>query len=317
MLNRKRIVAFLSSILLLLVTGCSKEPPVEKETIKPPARQVSQVKKSKPAGLVGSSHQEETAQKQAANSEQPEASKPTAGSESMAKKANPTGASPAKEANPLPAKKGYRVAQASARGNVLSFLVPEDWKSVPAKSSMRLLQIALPGTSGPDSDGELSVFYFGPSAGTVQMNINRWIGQFSQPDGSSSKDKAKTEEIEGKHHSSTLLDLSDHGAQHDAGNACASGEDELPSPGRHRENPGGSLVRQGHRSRGNHGSLEGRVRRYDQELPVGSGDPNRGGRFGVRQIDVYLRGKKPRRATSLWPSGERAKARNPAAGEGK
>jgi len=208
MLNRKRIVAFLSSILLLLVTGCSKEPPVEKETIKPPARQVSQVKKSKPAGLVGSSHQEETAQKQAANSEQPEASKPTAGSESMAKKANPTGASPAKEANPLPAKKGYRVAQASARGNVLSFLVPEDWKSVPAKSSMRLLQIALPGTSGPDSDGELSVFYFGPSAGTVQMNINRWIGQFSQPDGSSSKDKAKTEEIEGKHHSSTLLDLS-------------------------------------------------------------------------------------------------------------
>ena len=41
---------------------------------------------------------------------------------------------------------------------------------------------------------ELVVTYFGPGgAGTVQDNVDRWVEQFAQPDGKSSRDVAKIE----------------------------------------------------------------------------------------------------------------------------
>ena len=62
---------------------------------------------------------------------------------------------------------------------------------------MRKAQYALPKVSGDGEDGELAVFYFGQGqGGSVEANIERWIGQISQPDGSSSKDKAKTNKKE-------------------------------------------------------------------------------------------------------------------------
>jgi hypothetical protein len=57
---------------------------------------------------------------------------------------------------------------------------------------MRRAQFALPRESGDSEDGELTVFYFGMGqGGSTEANISRWIGQVSQPDGSSSRDKAK------------------------------------------------------------------------------------------------------------------------------
>ena len=57
---------------------------------------------------------------------------------------------------------------------------------------MRKAQYALPKAEGDSEDGELTVFYFGlGQGGSVEANIDRWIGQISQPDNSSSKDKAK------------------------------------------------------------------------------------------------------------------------------
>jgi hypothetical protein len=110
----------------------------------------------------------------------------------------------------LQAVEGFRVAKADAQmsGGELQLLVPADWPDTPIRSQMRLLQVALPASSGGPGEGELTVFYFGPSAGTIQMNIDRWIGQFSQPDGSLSKDRAKIEEIDGNHHPLTIVDLS-------------------------------------------------------------------------------------------------------------
>jgi hypothetical protein len=58
---------------------------------------------------------------------------------------------------------------------------------------MRQAQFLLPRVEGDGADGELVVFYFGPGqGGSVDANIDRWVGQFGQPDGSASKDKAKT-----------------------------------------------------------------------------------------------------------------------------
>jgi hypothetical protein len=75
--------------------------------------------------------------------------------------------------------------------------VPGEWTEQTPSSSMRKAQYALPKISGDSDDGELAVFYFGPGqGGSVEANIERWIGQISQSDGSSSKDKAKTNKKE-------------------------------------------------------------------------------------------------------------------------
>jgi hypothetical protein len=53
------------------------------------------------------------------------------------------------------------------------------------------------------------LYYFGAAqGGAVQANIDRWIGQMQQPDGSSSKDKARTENLTINGMKVTTVDLS-------------------------------------------------------------------------------------------------------------
>jgi hypothetical protein len=66
----------------------------------------------------------------------------------------------------------------------LKFTPPSDWIVEKPTSAMRKAQYRLPKADGDSDDAELIVFYFGGSGGGVQANIDRWIGQFSKPDGS-------------------------------------------------------------------------------------------------------------------------------------
>ena len=76
----------------------------------------------------------------------------------------------------------------------LHFKAPDGWVTEKASSSMRVAQYKLPKAEGDNDDASLIVYYFGAAqGGTTQANIDRWIAQMQQPDGSSSKDKAKTE----------------------------------------------------------------------------------------------------------------------------
>ena len=76
----------------------------------------------------------------------------------------------------------------------LHFKAPDGWVTEKASSSMRVAQYKLPKAEGDNDDASLVVYYFGAAqGGTPQANIDRWIAQMQQPDGSSSKDKAKTE----------------------------------------------------------------------------------------------------------------------------
>jgi hypothetical protein len=75
----------------------------------------------------------------------------------------------------------------------LTFAAPAGWKTVVTSSSMRVAQYALPRASGDAADAELVVYYFGGSGGTVDANIERWLGQMQQPDGKPSKAVAKRE----------------------------------------------------------------------------------------------------------------------------
>jgi len=73
----------------------------------------------------------------------------------------------------------------------LTFTAPTEWKPVAVSSSMRVAQYALPRAAGDTQDAELVVYYFGGSGGSVEANIDRWIGQMKQPDGRPSSAVAK------------------------------------------------------------------------------------------------------------------------------
>ena len=65
----------------------------------------------------------------------------------------------------------------------LTYTAPAGWKTVPTTSSMRVAQSSLPRAAGDTADAELVVYYFSGSGGTVEANIERWLGQMQQPDG--------------------------------------------------------------------------------------------------------------------------------------
>jgi hypothetical protein len=84
-----------------------------------------------------------------------------------------------------------------------SLAPPAGWTEQAITSSMRAAQFAIPGDAGP---AELVVTYFGvDGAGSVEDNVDRWLGQFQQAGGKSSRDVAKIEQIKVAGHAATLV----------------------------------------------------------------------------------------------------------------
>jgi len=74
----------------------------------------------------------------------------------------------------------------------LKFKAPTGWLAEKASSAMRVAQYKLPRETGDGEDASLVVYYFGQGqGGGTTANIERWVNQMKQPDGSTSKDKAK------------------------------------------------------------------------------------------------------------------------------
>jgi len=73
--------------------------------------------------------------------------------------------------------------------------VPSDWKKVEAKSTMIEAEYKIPMSDGDASerDGRLTIM---PAGGSIDANVERWKGQFSQPGGGSNDDATKVEEID-------------------------------------------------------------------------------------------------------------------------
>jgi hypothetical protein len=72
--------------------------------------------------------------------------------------------------------------EGSAPGR-LAYTVPDGWVSRAASSNMRVAEFTLPAASSDTEPGDLVLYYFGGSGGTVEANIQRWIGQIRQPPG--------------------------------------------------------------------------------------------------------------------------------------
>jgi len=86
--------------------------------------------------------------------------------------------------------------QAAKATGELHYSVPEGWQVERPNSNMRVAQYKLPKADGDNADAELVLYYFGQGqGGSAQANIDRWLNQMQQPDGSSSKEKAKIETL--------------------------------------------------------------------------------------------------------------------------
>ena len=93
--------------------------------------------------------------------------------------------------------------------NSLKFTVPAGWVEEERTSSMRVAQYRLPKVAGDAEDASLVLYYFGQGqGGSTTANIERWIGQIQQADGSPSKGKSKEENLEAHGLRVTTVDVS-------------------------------------------------------------------------------------------------------------
>lgn len=86
----------------------------------------------------------------------------------------------------------------------LSLEAPQGWQRVQPKSGMIETEFSIPAVKG-DGGGRMTVMGAG---GSLQANVDRWYGQFSQPDGSATKDKATTKSLKIAGCSVTMVDVS-------------------------------------------------------------------------------------------------------------
>ncbi|HEY3253744.1 MAG TPA: hypothetical protein VGJ91_07335, partial [Polyangiaceae bacterium] len=100
------------------------------------------------------------------------------------------------------------LAQGRSALGPYSLQVPADWKAKPSVSNMRAAEFELPTSEG---QAEVIVYYFGESgAGSVQANIDRWVSQFTQPDGKPSSEVTKVEQATFAGQAASLVSLSGH-----------------------------------------------------------------------------------------------------------
>jgi hypothetical protein len=74
----------------------------------------------------------------------------------------------------------------------LEFKAPATWAKKTPKVRIIEVEYEVPAAKGDELAGRMTVMGAG---GTVEANIDRWIGQFDQPGGGDTKDKAKIEKL--------------------------------------------------------------------------------------------------------------------------
>lgn len=77
----------------------------------------------------------------------------------------------------------------------VNYVAPKEWIPEPPHNPMRKAQFKWPGVDGQEA-GEMAVFFFPGTGGSVEANLDRWYGQFLQPDGSETRSKVQTNKLE-------------------------------------------------------------------------------------------------------------------------
>src|SRR5215213_11281631 len=88
---------------------------------------------------------------------------------------------------------------AAAQKSELKFRVPAGWVEEERTSSMRVAQYKLPKAEGDTEDASIVLYYFGQGqGGSTAANVERWVGQMKQADGTTAKDsKQESFEVNG------------------------------------------------------------------------------------------------------------------------
>ncbi len=109
-----------------------------------------------------------------------------------APKPEPAKPAPAVVAAPKPTPAAPPAALAAAAPALL--LTPQaGWVIEEPTSTMRKAQYSLPHADSDSEDASLVVYYFGTGqGGSKEANLQRWAGQFEQPDGSSSEEEMQS-----------------------------------------------------------------------------------------------------------------------------
>jgi hypothetical protein len=115
---------------------------------------------------------------------------------------------PADQARTLKPLAAHGSAPSGETASGLKYTVPPEWQAETPSSSMRRAQYRLPRAEGDPEDGELAVFFFQGQGGSVQANIDRWISQFTQADGSPAVDAARTAHRDAQGIPLTIVDVS-------------------------------------------------------------------------------------------------------------
>ena len=102
-------------------------------------------------------------------------------------------------ADPAPNASEFTVASGQ-----LSLAAPPDWKRVRQRSMIVETEFSVPAVGDDKQPGRLTVMGAG---GSIEANIDRWYGQFSQPDGSATKDKAAVKKLKVAGCTVTLVDV--------------------------------------------------------------------------------------------------------------
>lgn len=95
-----------------------------------------------------------------------------------------------------PATEMPRAPQFHGQAAGITWSFPNTW-TVAAEKPMRVATYIISPVEGDADSAECAIFHFGPdSGGGTQANLQRWAGQFEQPDGSKSMDHAAVDEKE-------------------------------------------------------------------------------------------------------------------------
>lgn len=102
---------------------------------------------------------------------------------------------------------GFKVSV--AEGGALTFDAPAGWKKADVKRGMfgPEFEIAVPKSEGEAKDAKDGRLTIMGAGGSIEANINRWYGQYSQPDGSDTKDASKVTESKVGDCETTFVDI--------------------------------------------------------------------------------------------------------------
>lgn len=112
----------------------------------------------------------------------------------------------------------------------LALEAPSGWQRVQPKSGIVETEFAIPSEAAADAaavaPGRMTVMGAG---GSVDANIERWYGQFAQPDGSSTKDKSAIKKLKVAGRDVTLVDIA--GTYQDSPGGPFAGGKTIARPG--------------------------------------------------------------------------------------